>query len=232
MKKLVIVIIAALSLPAFADDHQRTITVSGSGFAEAKPDRANVQMSVVARKKTVAEAQSEAAQVTSRVLSMTGKLGVEKEDIDTTGASIRPDYRWNNKTQEQELLGYVAERRITIQVKDLEKLGKIVETSVNAGVNQVTPPQLDSSKRKDAYRKALRAAAKDAEANAEQLAKTLGAKLGEAINISSGGSYPRPPMPMARGVAMMADSAEAAATYNPGDLTFNATVTVVFELTD
>ena len=60
--------------------------------------------------------------------------------------------------EEQELRGYIAERQLTIEIDDLDKLGALVEGAVAAGVNQVSPPQLDSSKRKETYRQALRAA--------------------------------------------------------------------------
>ncbi len=101
--------------------------------------------------------------------------------------------------------------------------------AVEVGVNQVSPPQLDSSKRREAYREALDAAARDAKANAAQLAKSLGAKLGEVLQITTE-SQPAPPMPFMR--SAMADTMESTApeTYNAANLTFDATVTAVFEL--
>ena len=79
------------------------------------------------------------------------------------------------------------------------------------------------------YRDALAAAADDARKNAETLADSLGMKLGDAIQVDTGSR----PMPYANqrsaGVAMMSES-DAAATYNPGDLTTSATINVVFEL--
>ena len=94
------------------------------------------------------------------------------------------------------------------------------------------PPQLKSSRDRDTYREALANAAADARANAEQLATSLGAKLGDAITISAG-SAPRPPVPVMRATAAMADMQESApATYNAADLNFRATVNVVFELID
>ena len=126
--------------------------------------------------------------------------------------------------------GYVASRNIMIDVRDLDKLAPIVEGAVDAGVNQVSPPQLYSSKRRTAYREALDKAAADARANAEQLAKSLDVELGDAISISSLPMATPVPQPyMAR--AMAAD-AGAEATYNAGDQSIDATVTVIFEIDD
>jgi uncharacterized protein YggE len=214
-----------------ADEQARTITVSGSGSAEVAPDRATVRMSIVARESTVAAAQKAAADVASNVLKMTDRMKIKRDKVDTTGASVRADYRWNPKTEEQELRGYIAERQISIELDDLEQLGAVVEGAVGAGVNQVSPPQLDSSKRKDVYRNAMQAAAEDAKDSATLLATALDAKLGKVMSINAESNSPRPPVAYAN-MRSMAVESDAAQSYNAADLSFEATVTVVFELTD
>lgn len=220
-----------LCTSVWALDELRTITVQGSGSSSVAPDRANVQMSIVARSTSVAAAQEAAAAVTAKVLEMTSDLGIDRERIDTTGSSVRPDYRWNREREEQELRGYVAQRQLRVDLRDLEKLGALIEGAVEAGVNQVSPPQLDSSTRRDAYREALDAAAKDAQANAAQLAKSLGAKLGDVMQITT---VSRPPTPMPVMRMAMAEPAESspAETYNAANLNFEATITAVFEVVE
>jgi uncharacterized protein YggE len=230
MNKLVLATMLALAgSPAMADDEPRTVAVNGTGSAQVAPDSAIVSMSIVSREPSLAAAQKGAADVTAKVLALTDRLKIKRADVDTTGATVRADYRWNRDTEAQELRGYIAERQITVDLKDLDTLGELVEGAVGTGVNQVTPPQLKSSKSRETYREALAKAAADARANAETLASALGAKLGDAVSISAGGG-PRPPVPvMAR--AAMADMAESAPqTYNAGDLSFQADVNVVFEL--
>jgi len=223
------VVLLLLSAAAPAQDQLRTITVNGTGSSSVAPDRAYVQMSIVANRPTVGEAQEAAAAVTAKMLEMTDKLGIDRDRVDTTGASVRPDYRWNREREEQELIGYVAERQMQVDVRDLEKLGALIEGAVEAGVNQVSPPQLDSSKRRDAYREALDAAAKDAQANAAQLAKSLGAELGDVLQITTT-SQPAPPMPMMRTQVALSMEAAAPETYNAANLDFDADIIVMFEL--
>lgn len=232
LRMLFVVLFLTIGASAMAEEQTRTITVNGTGTAEVKPDRATLRMSIVARETTLAAAQKAAAAVTANVLKMTDRMDIDRDQVDTTGASVRPDYRWNRDKEEQELRGYIAERQISVVIKDLERLGAVVEGAVGAGVNQVSPPHLDSSKRKKTYRKALRAAADDAKENASQLADALGAKLGEVISINSGSNAPRPPMPYAANMRAMATESDAAESYNAADLSFDATVTVVFELTE
>ena len=222
-------LILLASVCTMADDMAHTVSVTGNGLVNAAADRATVQMSIVSRAKELDAAQAAAAKVTTAVLSLTDRLHIERNKVDTTGATVRPDYRWNRETEEQELRGYIAERQMHVKIDDLDRLGKLVEGAVAAGVNQVSAPQLNSSRREALHREALATAARDARANAEVLAETLGAKLGNPISIVDGSAAPPPPVPQLR-MATAAMESDSAATYNAGDLTFAATVTVVFEL--
>lgn len=215
---------------AFADELPRTITVSGFGSVETPPDRATLILSIVARDQSVATAQAEAAEVTAKVLALLEELDIPDNRVDTMSASVRPDYRWNREKEEQELRGYIAERQMRVEVHDLEQVGIVVERAVGEGVNQVSPPQLTSSKRRDAYRDALALAAEDARANAARLASALGVTLGTAIQVDAG---PRvfPPVPVMGVRQADAMAMEAAPdTYSAGDMTVTANVSVVFAI--
>ena len=229
LRSIWVVLLLGMGACAMAEDEMRTVTVTGVGTASVEPDRAIVRMSIVAREKTLDAAQQRSADVSAEVLSLLDGLDIDRERVDTTGASVSPDYRWDREREEQVLRGYIAQRQLVVDVRDLEKLGAVVEGAVKAGVNQVSPPQLDSGGRRAAYREALEVAAKDAQANAERLAKSLGARLGDVIQISDG-SYTPAPMPQPRMVKAMAMEADAEQTYNAADLNFNATITVVFSL--
>ena len=233
MKKLAVTIfLLSFGAMSIANEMPRTISVSGSGSVETPPDRATLILSIVARDQSVAAAQAEAAEVTAKVLALTDELGIPDNRVDTMSASVRPDYRWNREKEEQELRGYIAERQMRVEVHDLEQVGVVVERAVEEGVNQVSPPQLTSSKRRDAYRDALERAAEDARANAERLASALGVTLGAAMQINAGPGF-RPPMPMMAVRQADAMALEAAPeTYSAGDMTVTANVSVVFELAE
>lgn len=232
MQKLTVLLAFILmSACVVADDSVRTISVTGNGSASVEPDRAMVSMSIVARDRSLATAQKQAADVTAKVLALCDDLDIKRERVDTTGSSVRPDYRWNREREEQELRGYIAERRLRVDVRDLDILGQVVEGAVAAGVNQVSPPVLDTGKRRDMYRDALENAADDARANARRLAKTLDAKVGAVLQISDGSVAPAP-RPQLRMAASMASDAESSETYNAADLSVRAMVQVVFALED
>lgn len=228
MSKLVALILILASAAACADNHAaRTIAVSGFGSVDTPPDRATLRLSIDARASTVAAAQSKAAEVTARVLELADAMDIPENRVDTMAATVRPDYRWSRDDNTQELIGFVAQRQMRLEIHDLEKVGLVVERAVEAGVNQVSPPQLTSSKSRDAYRDALEKAVEDARKNAERLADSLGLALGDAIQVNAGTPV-RPPVPAGR-VEAMAMSDAAPQTYSAGDLTVTANVSVVFE---
>ncbi len=225
-----VIFLLAVSCQSIAEDVEgsRTISVDGKGYATVAPDMARLSLSVVERGLSLEVTQQAVADVTARVLALLDKLDVARQHIDTTGASVQPNYRWNRQTEEQEFLGYIVERRIDVEIRDLDILGKVVEGSVSAGVNRVSPPLLDSTERRQVYREALAGAAADARDNAEVLAGNLDVTLGPVIRIDAGGSRPQPMMRAQQGA--MAEAEFAPATYNAGDIRFEALISVVFAL--
>jgi len=92
---------------------------------------------------------------------------------------------------------------------------------VDAGVNQVGDPVLDSSKRKSLEREAMAKAVEDARLNAETLARAAGAKLGAVrmLNGSASGS----PMPVYRRGPMVhgrRSRRPGRRDYQPGEMKF------------
>jgi len=211
----------------------RTITVAGSGTVTGAPDKAQVRLTVQKANPSMDKARADALAVVQRFLALTKKLGIPEDKVRTTSAMVNPDYRWDQPTSRQVLVGYVVQRELEVEVTDLDKLGALVEGAVDAGVNNVAPPVLDSTKRRELNRRALAAAARDAEASARAIADTLGVKLGSLRELSAAGAAPpRPPVPMAMMKAAMAEGADAggAASYAPGSLEFETTVTATFDI--
>jgi uncharacterized protein YggE len=216
-------------------EHPRTITVSGTGNVAGEPDKARVQLTVQKSNPSMGKARSDALAVVEKFLALTRKLGIDPKKVRTTSAFVNPEYRWDQTTNQQILTGYMVQRQLEVEVTDLDKLGPLIEGAVDAGVNNVSPPQLDSSKRRDLNRQALAAAAKDAEANARAIADTLGVKLGSLQQLTAGDANPPPmpvPMPMMMAKAAMAEGADAGggASYTPGSLEFEARVNATFDV--
>jgi len=220
---------APLIVHAGDDARPRTVTVSGSGEVAAEPDLAHVTLGVEARKPTMAEARAAVATTVDRVLALTRDLRIDPKLVNATRVQVQPEYSWNEKDRKRVLLGYIVSRQVQVELRDLEQLGPLLERAVDAGVNQVNDPVLDSSRRKAVEREAMAKAVEDARLNAETLARAAGVRLGPVRALN--GSSSAPPMPMYRRGAVMADAAMAPeATYQPGDMKFSAVVNAEYDL--
>jgi uncharacterized protein YggE len=234
-------LIALLSMPAAltviptaaqADEARpRTVTVSGTGEVAAEPDLARVTLGAEARRPTLAEARAEVAATVDRVLKLTRDLRIDPKQVNATRVQVQPEYNWNPKDRKRTLLGYIVSRQVQVELRDLEQLGPLMERAVDAGVNQVGDPMLDSSRRKDLEREAMTKAVEDARLNAETLARAAGTKLGSVRSLN--GSASGPPMPMYRVHAAMAEAAAPPppeASYQPGEMKFSASVNAEYDL--
>lgn len=216
------------TVSALADEGSRTVSVTGIAAVTARPDRARINMGIQARDIDMGAARQQVIEVTQRFLGLCDQLGLSRDDVRTTGLTIRPEYRWDRQGLEQELTGYLVQRQLDLQLEDLELLGEVLEGAVDVGVNQVSPPQLDTSRRRELYREALAAAAEDARSNAQALAKSLGARLGAVRQLNAQDvAIPRPEPFGAR--AMVAE-ADVGATYETGEIRIEARVNASFDL--
>ncbi len=214
---------------ALAEEQRREVSVSGDGEVTVVPDEAALTMGVETRTRELQTARDQVSRTVSEFLELARKMGISKESLNTSQLTIRPEYDWNNATRKRRLIGYYVARQIHVELKDLEKLGPLMERATDLGVNQVTGPYFRSSREDELQRVALKRAAEDARRNAEVLAMTLGATLGPVRTIQAGAiSPPRPPVPMAR--AMMMEAADAEQSYEVGEIKLRAQVNAVFDL--
>lgn len=223
----VLAAIAPLAATAGETADQRTVSASGQARISTAPDMATIRMGVEARRASVAEARDQVSAVVARFLDLTREMGIPENRVATASAQVNPDYQWDPQTREKKLLGYLVTRHITVDLRDLEKLGALMERSMAIGINQVNPPSFASSRRDAIEREALAAAAKDARTRAGVLAGSLDAQLGPVRSIQSHGRVE----PVARMEMMAADARSAGEqTYKPGEIVITAHVSATFDL--
>ena len=216
--------------PALADETRpRTVSVSGQGEVSAEPDLAYVTLGVEARRPTLAEARAAVSSTVSKVLALCKDLKIDPKLVNAARLQIQPEYSWNEKDRKRVLLGYIVSRQVQVELRDLELLGPLLERAVDAGVNQVSDPMLDSTKRKQLERQAMTLAVQDARLNAETLAQSAGVRLGPVRTLNASASPPT--VPMYRAVMAMADAPAAPPpAYDPGDMKFSASVNAEYDL--
>jgi uncharacterized protein YggE len=207
----------------------RTLSVSGNGQAYLAPDIAYIYIGVHTEKLTAAEAVAENTEQTQNLIQAIRDFGIEANDIRTTNFSIWPmdkfDPQSGAPTGEKT---YAVDNTVYVTVRDLEKLGDLLDTAVEAGANTVNSVQFDVEKKDDALKQARVDAMKNAEAQAKELAEAAGLSLGEVQSINFADNQ-YPVFDGKGGGGGMAAEA-AAVPIQPGQLTFTVTVNVTYEI--
>ena len=207
----------------------RTISVDGTGTAYLTPDIAYLYLGVHTEKLTAAEAVAENNTQTETMIRALTDFGIDAKDIRTSSFSIYPmdkiDPTTGTYTGEKT---YVVDNTVYVTVRDLETLGDLLDTVVQAGANTIQSIQFDVADRDESLATARADAVKDANAKAQELAAAAGVELGElrSVTFYSGSNYP-----IFDGRGGGGGAAEAAAVpIQPGQLTFTVTVNVSYAI--
>jgi len=211
------------------------LTVSGSGEARVAPDEANVRLGVIAQAPTARAAQDQVNRAAGAVLDAIRKLGIQAEDIQTSGLSLQPLYSQGrpgteNENQAPRITGYQANNTVTVRIEDLTKVGPVIDAGLGAGANTLDGVDFGLRNDEAARSQALADAAVKARAKAQTLAKALGLRLGEILEVAEGGISISPP-PYPRGTMLrMAESSMADTPVSAGQVGVSASVTIRYRI--
>jgi uncharacterized protein YggE len=228
------VALLALTLAATAEAHEETrprlLTVSGEGEVEVAPDRADVGFSVEASEKNLADAEKAVTDGVARLLKLCDALGIPKADVRSAQLNVHPQYDGGVVSNRPRIVGYFVSRQVDVDLRDLGKLGKLLQGAVETGANRVSGVSFGSTRKDEHQRAALAKAAEDARANAEVLARTMGVKLGRLHALSASESGGAPEMFQPRLAMKAMAGADAEQSYQAGEIRFQASVTAEYDL--
>ncbi|MEX1046376.1 MAG: SIMPL domain-containing protein [Actinomycetota bacterium] len=163
------------------DERPHQITVSGASSVSSAPDQAIVSMGVRVEGEDPESAfQAKSARVNA-VMDSLGDAGIGRDDISTTDLSL--DRRVRDRGTPRETVTYIAENRMDVTVRELEKVGEMVDRAVTAGANVVGGVEFRLSDQSGARDEALQKAVNAAREKAETLAEAAGASLGGVVRI-------------------------------------------------
>lgn len=134
--------------------------IQGEGSVKFKPDIATIYIGVVTENKDVKKAQNENIIITNKVIGELKKLGIKEEDIETISYNIKKTYDYVDG--KQIFKSYEVRNELKITVKDLEKVGEVIDTAVENGANIIEKVTFTISNPEIYYRKALNLAIENA----------------------------------------------------------------------
>ena len=207
----------------------RTITVSGEGQVFAAPDQAQINTGVVTDGPTAKDALARNSARMTEVIAALKKMGIDSKDIQTSGFNLSPMYLPQQPGQAiPRIGGYQVSNNVTVVVKDLTKLGEIMDQVVQMGSNSVGGVSFSIANPKPFMMRAREAAVADAKLRADAYAKAAGVSVGKVLTISEASAPVVQPMPMYAMRAAAADS--SAVPVESGQQQLSLNVTVVYEI--
>ena len=222
------IVFVGVAIRNTADDgsDDSSITMSATGKVTAKPDTANISFSVVVQADTADAAQKQSDETMEKVLEFIKSNEVTEEDIKTSSYNLFP--RYNFRVAEDDptrIIGYTLNQRVTITVRDLDKVPSIVGGLTLAGANQIETVKFFIDDTDELKAQAREEAVRKAKEKAETLAKQLDVKLGDVIDFfesDSSGPIILTREALAIGFSEAADSPIEAGTE---DIIVNVTIT-------
>ena len=211
------------------------LTVSADGRVTRVPDLAVFSAGVVSQGKTASEALSANAADMNRVIAALKRAGIADRDIQTSNLSLNPLYQPQRSLPDgtidppqPRIIGYQANNSVSVRQRKLGDYGKVIDTLVTAGANQVNGPSFEMDNPDPAMDEARTGAVKKARARAALYASAAGLKVGRILSISESGGWSPPQPVMYRMKA--ADMEAASSPVQAGEVQMTVNVTIQFEL--
>lgn len=219
--------LTAAPLAAEEKPMERTVTVSATGNISAEPDEATIATGVSSEAKTAREALSKNSEAMKKVIAELKGKGIEPKDIQTTQFNIEPVYVYPKEGQPPVLNGYRAHNMVSVKVRNLDKLGEVLDQLVTAGSNQMNGITFDVSKAETLKDDARKEAITNALRRAKLYAQAAGADVGEIVQIAEDVTFTGPqPMQYSKARAMAAESVPV----ERGSMDLEARVTATWKL--
>jgi uncharacterized protein YggE len=181
------------------------LSLSAEGRSDRVPDLAMFSAGVVSHGVTASEALGANSRQMDRVIAALKRSGIADRDIQTSSISLSP--RWNNPEAEAQriaretrqpyvpsnepprIIGYEARNSVQVRVRRLGEMGKIIDTLVGAGANEVNGPSFTLDDQKAALDEARTEAVAVGRERAELYARAAGMRVVRLLSISEGGGY-------------------------------------------
>lgn len=220
-----LVLVIGMTVPAFAADLNKVISVSGEGSVVVEPDQATINIGVETENAESTIAQENNAEKMMKIMKVLEKENISTNDIKTINYSIYPLTKYNEKTRESELYAYRVNNTLEITIKDIKQVGEIIDAVSSAGANKVNQINFTTSRSEELYLEALSMAIKNGQKKANQIGKAIGTTINQPSKIIENlGGY----TPYRAYDNMMLKSESASTPISQGQIEIKASVNLEY----
>jgi uncharacterized protein len=179
---------------------ERLISVTATGSVVAEPDLAHISAGVVAEADTAKEALARNSVLMTKLLDGLKALGIAAKDIQTTAVNVEPRYTQAKDGRPATISGYRVVNQVRLTVREVKRLGEILDAAIALGANQVHGISFDVTKTESLKDEARKQAIVNAKRCAELYATAAGVQLGPVMQITENANEPARPVFATRAV--------------------------------
>ncbi len=224
MRQAAFAILSALLIsPAAAQVSPPSISVTGDATISVAPDLAQIDGGVTSDAKTAREASEANNKAMGLVLLALKSVGIPEKDFQTSQLSLQPQYA-PNRNGSSPVIGFRASNRVTVTVRDVAKVGSVIDTLVTNGANDIGGISFMVAQPSKLLDEARPKAVADARRKAEIYARAAGVALGAPLSISEESSAG--PITFRKMSAGLSSPAPVA----PGEETLRISIGVTYEI--
>ena len=229
------------------------LSLTAEGQSRRTPDIALFNAGVVTQAVTATEALADNNRRMDRVIAALKRAGIAERDIQTSTISLQPRYSDPERdaqmlarstgrpyvppTEAAKIIGYEARNTVQVRVRKLDEMGKIIDTLIGEGANQVDGPNFTLDEPREALDEARREAVAVGRQRAELYAQATGMRVARLLSVSEGGGY----YPVQQAIVVTGSRVgyggapppppPPPAPVSPGELSRGVSLSMQFELT-
>ena len=208
----------------FNGQQYRLIEVFGVGNVLSVPDRFSFSLSIEQKGGVAAELNKAIVEKTNSVIQALLNIGVNKKSVQSLQVQFNPWIEYVGKTRVQK--GFILTRQVKVTLKSITQYEQSIDVILKLGVSNINQFSFSASQADENYQVALKQALLNAKQRATNMANVLDLKLADVISISEISTAQATPM------AMQTRQFQKSESYQPGEMSTQAKVLVIFALRD
>jgi uncharacterized protein len=180
--------LAPVTLMAADEDNKSTVPlakISSEGMVKAYPDLALMDFTILTEAPRAQLASTENARKADAFLTAVKKFLHDGDTVKSTGYRIMPLYTYGEKGKKPAITGYRASSGFQVKLKEIARLGDLIDLGVQQGVNEIHGPIWQNSGIDTLTQEATVKALQKAKQMAEALAQSQGMKVKRLQKVST-----------------------------------------------
>jgi uncharacterized protein len=205
-----------------------SITVTGTGEVQTRPDIVEIRLGVLTEASTAAEALRRNTEAMDALLETLRERNIERRDIQTAQFNVAPRYHYDRSGERPpQIVAYQVSNQVRVKVRKIDDLGTILDKVVQQGANQIHGINFSVDDPTEFLDEARKKAIDDARRKAKLYAEAAEVQVGRPLLIQERIADPPVPLPFRQ---MEMQAADRAVPIEAGEHTLRVNVSVTYAL--